>query len=72
MRRIDSITYSINTSRYELVPGSIAGAPLCPYGNQFKWIGYDKKLKENVRFTKSVFKKLITHKINKDENISIY
>ena len=46
-------------ARYELRSGSSEGAPLCPYGNHFQWIGYDKEALEYVRFTKSVFKKLI-------------
>jgi len=70
MKRIDAKTYNIDPFRYELVPGSTEGAILCPYGNQFKWIGYDKETKEFVRFTKSVFKNLITLKLNKDENFS--
>ena len=45
--------------RYELRSGSSEGAPLCPFGNHFQWIGYDKKTEEYVRFSKSVFKKLI-------------
>jgi hypothetical protein len=48
--------------RYELRSGSSEGAPLCPFGNHFQWIGYDKELKEYVRFSKSVFKKLIQEK----------
>lgn len=45
--------------RYTLVDGSLEGAPLCPYGNQYQWIGFDIEEKEYVRFTKSVFKLLI-------------
>ncbi|MFK2820026.1 hypothetical protein U0L90_07860 [Flavobacteriaceae sp. LMIT009] len=59
LRKINSETYHSNTSRYELVPGTKEGAPLCPYGNHYKWIGYDKNENEFVRMTKSVFKKLI-------------
>lgn len=49
-------------SRYMLVDGNVEGAPLCPYGNYYQWIGYDLDLEEYVRFTKSVFKILVnTH-----------
>jgi hypothetical protein len=46
-------------ARYELRPGSAKGAPPCPYGNQFEWVGYDKETETYVRFTKSVFKLLV-------------
>ena len=59
LRKINSEIYHSKTSRYELVSGTKKGAPLCPYGNHYKWIGYDKDENEFVRFTKSVFKKLI-------------
>ena len=59
IRKVDKATYSLNPSRYELRKGTAEGAPLCPYGNHFEWIGYDLEEKEYVRFTKSVFKELI-------------
>jgi len=62
MRRINMETYLLNPHQYELRSGNEVGAPLCPYGNQFEWIGYDKKTQEYVRFTKSVFKKIIKSK----------
>ena len=51
--------YNLNPIRYELRKGSAPGAPPCPYGHQFKWIGYDKEEMKYVRVTKSVFKRMI-------------
>ena len=51
--------YKLDPSRYQLRRGTEEGAPPCPYGNPYKWIGYDTKSKEYIRFTKSVFKLLI-------------
>jgi len=51
--------YSLEPNRYELRKGSSEGAPLCPYGNLYQWIGYDTRAQEYVRFTKSVFKRLL-------------
>ncbi len=51
--------YLQEPKRYELRSGASEGAPSCPYGNQYLWIGYDLKLKEYIRFTKSVFKLLV-------------
>lgn len=51
--------YLSDPKRYELKSGSAENAPLCPYGNHYQWIGYDKVEEEFVRFTKSVFKKLV-------------
>lgn len=62
MRTIDSETYHLNTARYELRSGQTQDAPNCPFGNKYEWIGYDLEQREFVRFTKSVFKKLIEEK----------
>lgn len=51
--------YNLSPDRYELRKGSAADAPLCPFGNHFEWIGFDKENKNYVRFTKSIFKRLI-------------
>ena len=59
LRVITSELYHSNPKRYELRKGDSAGAPLCPFGNIYEWIGFDIETKEYVRFTKSVFKKLI-------------
>ncbi|OEL11759.1 hypothetical protein BHF72_1770 [Cloacibacterium normanense] len=32
---------------------------MCPYGNIYKWVVFDLKANEYVRFAKSVFKLLI-------------
>lgn len=62
--RIDSKTYNKHPERYELVDGKTAGAPKCPYGNNYRWIGFDLENERFVRFTKSIFKKLIQTKDN--------
>lgn len=62
MEKVNMQLYLEQPERYELRSGHAPDAPLCPYGNHFQWIGYDLKKKEYVRFTKSVFKKLITAK----------
>ena len=59
MKKIDMYTYRRNPEQYELRNGLSANAPNCPYGNKFRWIGYDLESKEYVRFTKSIFKLLI-------------
>ena len=51
--------FNLFPDRYELRKGTQSDAPLCPFGNQFEWIGFDKEEMKYVRFTKSVFKKLI-------------
>ncbi|MEM1122129.1 MAG: hypothetical protein AAGJ18_16910 [Bacteroidota bacterium] len=62
MRKVTMEMYLQAPDRYELRSGRVEGAPLCPYGNRFEWIGYDKMTQEFVRFTKSVFKKLVRQK----------
>lgn len=52
-------SYLVMQGRYEIRSGKDSGAPLCPYGNHYEWIGFDKETKEYVRFTKSVFIKLL-------------
>ena len=59
LKRIRKVEYDIDPNRYELRSGSETNAPLCPYGNHYKWIGFDLKTNEYVRYTKSVFKLLI-------------
>ena len=54
--------YISQPERYELREGSAEGAPLYPYGNRFEWVGYDLERQEYVRFTKTVFKKLVQEK----------
>lgn len=51
--------FNLFPDRYELRKGTQSDTPLCPFGNQFEWIGFDKEEMKYVRFTKSVFKKLI-------------
>ncbi len=59
MRKITMEDYLAEPTRYELRPGAEAGAPSCPYGNQYQWVGFDRQTQEYVRFTKSVFKLLV-------------
>ncbi|MGB0862751.1 MAG: hypothetical protein ACPG19_11200 [Saprospiraceae bacterium] len=59
MRKVNMEAYLANPSKYELRKGSATDAPSCPYGNEYQWIGYDLEAQEYVRFTKSVFKKLV-------------
>jgi hypothetical protein len=59
MKKITMEMYLDEPNRYELRSGSEADAPLCPYGNHYEWIGFDRLEKEYVRFTKSVFKRLM-------------
>lgn len=62
IRKVDMETFTISPERYELRSGLEENAPLCPYGNHYEWIGFDKSTNEFVRFTKSVFKKLVREK----------
>ncbi|MDV3871424.1 MAG: hypothetical protein E6Q26_06130 [Acinetobacter sp.] len=64
MDKVTAEEYQQNPGRYELVSGHEEGAPTCPYGNIQQWVGYDKKTKKFIRFTKSVFKQLIAQKEN--------
>ncbi len=57
--KVNMETYLRTPDRYELRSGQEEAAPSCPYGNKYQWIGFDKELQTYVRFTKSVFKKLI-------------
>lgn len=52
--------FNLDPIRYELRKGNSEGAPLCPYGKHFEWIGYDLLTKRYVRFTKSVFKRFMS------------
>jgi len=62
MRKVNMEEYLLDPNRYELRTGDREDAPLCPYGNQYQWIGFDLKEAEYLRFTKSVFKKLVREK----------
>ena len=59
MRRVNMEEYKLDTERYEVRSGKSPGAPLCPYGHPYLWIGYDFKEEEYIRVTKSVFKILV-------------
>ena len=56
--------FNIEPSRFILKKGTEEGAPLCPYGNHYQWIGFDLKENKYVRFTKSVLKVLINKTAN--------
>lgn len=62
LRRVTMAAYRLNPERYELRSGREKAAHACPYGNRYTWIGYDLEDRAYVRFTKSVFKKLIKGK----------
>jgi len=59
MTKITAKIYQQAINQYVLVSGFTPGAPTCPYGNHYQWVGYDLLNKKYVRFTKSVYKKLI-------------
>lgn len=64
LSKVDMATYLRAPNRYELRSGQVDDAPSCPYGNKYEWIGFDRESQNYVRFTKSVFKKLIQEKEN--------
>jgi hypothetical protein len=57
--KITAEIYQQDPDRFSVVSGHQLGAPTCPVGNILQWVGYDKKEDKYVRFTKSVFKKLV-------------
>ena len=59
--------YLEEPARYELRSGRETGAPLCPNGNHYEWVGFDKVAQEYLRFTKSVFKLLIREVDQRDQ-----
>lgn len=59
LRKVNMEMYLVSPERYELRSGHEENAPLCPYGNHYEWIGFDKETNEYIRVTKSVFKKLV-------------
>lgn len=59
LQKVNMEMFLASPNRYELRSGHEENAPLCPYGNHYEWIGFDKIEEEYVRFTKSVFKKLV-------------
>jgi hypothetical protein len=64
MEKITAELYNQHPERYLLVPGHLEGAPTCPYGNVQEWVGFDNVDRKYIRFTKSVFKKLVEEKKN--------
>ena len=59
MEKVTAEIFQQDPGRYTLVDGSTHGAPSCKFGNTQDWVGYDKVEKIYVRFTKSVYKRLI-------------
>lgn len=59
MNKITAAIYDLDPDRYILISGHEEGAPRCSFGNIQEWVGYDTKSEEYIRFTKSVFKRLI-------------
>ncbi|MEO5889484.1 MAG: hypothetical protein ABIQ31_04485 [Ferruginibacter sp.] len=70
MDRVTAEMYQQNPERYTLVDGSTQGAPTCTYGNTKEWVGYDKVEKTFIRFTKSVYKKLVSQIGPPDANVA--
>lgn len=62
LRRVTKEVYLKDPSRYELRSGQSSGAPNCPYGNHYQWIGFDNQEQEYIRFSKSVFKTLLNNR----------
>lgn len=65
MDKVTAEMYQQNPERYILVSGHQEGAPTCSYGNVQQWVGYDKIEQTFIRFTKSVFKRLVQQKETK-------
>jgi len=61
IRVVDAASYEANRERYELRTFD-PNSPLCPYGNQREFIGFDKQEKSYVKFTKSVLLKFLKKK----------
>ncbi len=60
MDRVTAEMYAQNPERYTLVEGNTQGAPSCKYGNVAQWVGYDRVKNVFVRYTKSVYNRLIS------------
>lgn len=60
MEKVTGEMYQEDPQRYTLVDGSTQGASTCSYGNVKDWVGYDNVDKAFLRFTKSVYKKLVS------------
>ncbi|MBT8221286.1 MAG: hypothetical protein KJP00_15770 [Bacteroidia bacterium] len=69
LHKVNREAYSLNPKRYILRSGREEGAPACPYGNHYQWIGYDLELQEYIRFTKSVFKILVKESMQSGEKV---
>ncbi|WP_134088531.1 hypothetical protein [Olivibacter sp. XZL3] len=59
MDKITAAIYEQNPERYTVVSGHTQGAPTCAYGNVQQWVGYDNKIQTYVRFSKSLYKRLV-------------
>ncbi len=64
-RVIDRRQFDQNPNNFELRIND-KNAPLCPFGNQRKFIGFEKEKNEYVRFTKSVLKKVLAEREKQD------
>ena len=64
MDKVTAEMYQQNPDRYTLVSGHQEGAPTCPYGNVQQWVGYDNMEQKFIRFTKTLFKKLVQQNEN--------
>ncbi|MEZ5047194.1 MAG: hypothetical protein R2831_09410 [Chitinophagaceae bacterium] len=55
LKKIYKVDYNLNPERYELRI-DFSDAPLCPYGNSFRAIGYDKIENEYIWLVTSILK----------------
>ncbi|MFT5821112.1 MAG: hypothetical protein ACI8ZM_002361 [Crocinitomix sp.] len=63
MRKIFLDEFDADPENFEL-RGGFENFPACPFGNQFKVLGYDKANKEYVRFVKAILKNHALKTIN--------
>lgn len=64
MRKVTAVEYEHDKDRYTVVSGHTEDAPRCSAGNILTWVGFDKQEKVYVRFTKSVFLRLVRDKVS--------
>lgn len=62
LTKVNREIFDREPKRYSLAEGNRSGAPRCPYGNYYSWIGFDNLEQEYVWFSKSVYKELIRNK----------
>lgn len=58
IEKVDAAAFDAEPDRFTLVNGNKEDAPLCPFGNHFTLVGFDKDQQQYVRYTKSVYKRI--------------